>query len=192
MQHVNRECIIEFQAFRDNHDKFIIKELVVLDLTTNISYSFLFQPPYPFNTCNSKSSRTNNWLSNHYHHINWNDGYINYNECEGLVKKFCNKFDVIFTTGSEKAKWISKRTNTLVFELRFPKEYLNNNHLFPVCQNVENARHKTSNCSLAKVYKLSLQLKQYPMLEEEEGVRSNGGGSGYLNEDVGAATSVQL
>lgn len=35
-QQVSKEFIIEFKAFRGNQDEFTIKELVILDLITNI------------------------------------------------------------------------------------------------------------------------------------------------------------
>lgn len=190
VQHENKQCIIEFQAFRDNGDKFIIKELVVLDLTTNIPYSFIFKPPYSLNFCNSKSRKTNSWLSNHYHHINWYDGNIDYVECENVMKLFCNQFQTIYTTGTEKCKWISSFTNSLVVDLRFPKQ-CQFTDVLPICLNIKNPKHKASNCSLAKVYKVSSQLKQYPLLEVV-GDKGIGGGSCYLSGEAGVFLSVQL
>lgn len=43
-QNDTKQCIIEFQAFRGNQDEFIIKELDILDLHTNIPCSFVFNP----------------------------------------------------------------------------------------------------------------------------------------------------
>jgi hypothetical protein len=166
--HEHKQCIIEFQAFRDNQDKFIVKELVILDLTTNVPYSFIFKPPYPFESCNSKSRRTNSWLTNHYHYISWNEGNIDYLRCESLIKHFCYQFQTIFTTGSEKTMWISKFTNNVVVDLKLPKE-LSNISVLPICLNIENSKHRTSNCSLSKVYKLSLHLQQYHPIWNVEG-----------------------
>lgn len=163
-QHEDKQCIIEFQAFRDNHDKFIVKELVIFDLSTNVPYSFVFKPPYAFKHCNTKSKRTNKWLTNHYHYINWSDGNVDFCELDGIMRRFCSQFKTIFTTGTEKVTWISKFTNNPVVNLTFSKN-LKTVHVSPVCINITNCNHRISSCSLAKVYKLSLQMKQYSSQE---------------------------
>lgn len=160
----NKQCIVEFQAFRGNRDEFIIKELVILDLFTNIPYSFVFKPPFAFENCNMKSRRTNQWLSNHYHYINWCEGDVDFNELPNIMKRFCNKFQTIFTTGSEKVTWITKFTSSKVIDLTFPKD-LNFIRVLPVCLNIADSNHKSSNCSLAKVFRLSLQMYQYSIQE---------------------------
>lgn len=187
----NKPCIIEFQAFRDNNDKFIIKELVIFDVATQIPYSFIFKPPYSFKTCNDKSRRTNNWLSKHYHNISWSEGNIDYSECESLIKEQCNHFNTIFTTGTEKAQWLSTLTNCLVVDLKLPNccRYID---VSPVCLNVINPKHKTSNCSLVKVYKLFFHLQQHSLLEMTVDGKRNGGGNVYLSGEATVIPSVQL
>lgn len=172
-----RQCIIEFQAFRDNKNKFIIKELVILDLNTNVPYSFVFKPPYNVKQCNLKSGRTNKWLSRNYHCINWLEGDVEYSELNSIMGRFCKNFHIIYTTGNEKAAWISKYTTKPVVQLHFSKVNNSNSyeHVLPLCLNVSNPKHKVANCSLAKVYNLVLQLKKCEM-SNVEGVKVEGVG----------------
>lgn len=122
-QNDNRQCIKELQAFRGNLDEFIIKEIVILELYTNIPYRFVFKPTFALEKWDMKSRRTNQWLSNNFHYINWCEGNVDYNELNNIMKKFCSKFQTIFITGNEKVTWIKKFTNSKVADLNFPKYF---------------------------------------------------------------------
>lgn len=152
----NKQCIIEFQAFKDNKNDFIVKELVILDLFTNIPYYFLFRPPYSFKDCNIKSRRCNKWLTDNFHHICWNEGFVDYYDLDQIMVHFCKQFNTIYTTGNEKAKWISTYTTSKVVEFNFTKDF-RDVKIVHLCNNVENTQHKHLNCALAKAYKMSLQ-----------------------------------
>lgn len=161
MEHPQEEIqgVIEFQGFRGNKDEFIIKELVILDLTTNVPHYFLFKPPYNIKHCNEKSACCNRWLTKYFHSITWNEGIIDYSELEKIMILYCEKFKTIFTTGLEKANWISRYCkNTTVVPLQLSKEFKNVS-ILPLCFAVENEKHKHLNCALTKVYKLSLQMQ---------------------------------
>lgn len=159
MQSEGKHCILEFQAFRDNLNDFIVKELVIIDLSTSINYSFLFKPPYSFSKCNTKSRKVNNWLTKYYHHISWSDGNIAYSELSTIMERFCKQFNTIFTTGTEKTKWITTFTSVPVITLSMKKESDYNN-ISSICLNIDNPQHKTTNCALARGYKLMMQIKQ--------------------------------
>lgn len=160
MEHVCNEnhCAIEFQAFRGNSNEFIVKELVVLDLNTNVPHYFLFKPPYPFHNCNKKNGSCNKWLEKHHHCIRWSEGYVEYEELGKIMHKFCSQFGTIFTSGLEKANFISQYTLNRVINVDLLSEIKSIN-VIPLCLSVENEKHKYEHCALARAYKLSLQLQ---------------------------------
>ena len=170
-----KQCIIEFQAFRGNKDEFIVKELVIFDMSTHLPYYFLFKCPYPYSLCNTKSSKCNNWLTKHCHKLDWNEGYVEYEELDKIMFHFCKQFNSIFTTGSEKAKWISRYTSFNVFDVKLNK--LNKDLKFqpPLCIAARNNDHAHQNCSLSKVYKMTFQFPSYTFYKKKATGPINGG-----------------
>jgi len=165
-----RSGVIEFQAFKDNNDKFIVKELAILDLSTNVLYHFLFKPPYSFNSLNSKARRTNRWVTNYFSRINWLDGFISYNKFDSIMYRFCSKFKTIYTNGEEKRAWIQMFTTSNVINYPISKDFLASKDV--CCLAVANEKHANSNCAIKNAYRLSEYLscnkEQYQNQEEEK------------------------
>ena len=162
------ECIIEFQAFRGNDNSFIIKELAILDLQTYLIYPFMFKPPFLFKELNSKSKRTNKWLTKNFHHISWDDGFTDLRDLDSIMYHFGSKFTRIHTKGSEKRNWIQLYTTAEVNDVTIDKtiEYNVNN----VCLLAKNKRHKYCQCALKNAYRLA------------EFLHGGGSGEGYKYE----------
>ena len=98
------EAVVEFHGFKDNENRFVIKELaVVSDL---FQWQLVFAPPYSKCRLNSKMQRTARWLTRHFHRIDWDDGVIPYNE--HLIRTLCKTFPVIYTKGLEKATFLKQ------------------------------------------------------------------------------------
>lgn len=152
-------CIVEFQAFKGNQNEFIIKELVIYDLYSDVSNYFLFKPPYTFSNLTPKSARTNKWLSNNYHYISWNEGFTNYKELENIIYLYCDKYKTIYTTGEEKRKFISMYTSSDVVNFKTNKTH--NASFSRLCVGVKNTNHKFSKCALIHTYNLVVSLKYH-------------------------------
>jgi hypothetical protein len=148
----SKKCVIEFQAFRNNHDKFIIKELTFLDVSTNVVNYFLFKPPFPFKKFNSKSYRTNTWLTKYLHHIEWEEGFTHYKELDSIMYHYCQQYDEIYTTGDEKAKWIRMYSTSDVINITLSKDFATD--LNGLCIGVKCSQHKTANCALSRAYRV--------------------------------------
>ena len=95
----DKSCIIEFQAFVGNRNEFIVKELVITDLNTNIMCYFLFKPPFSFKKLSGKAARTNKWLMKNYHHISWNEGFTEYKELDNIMYHYAQQYTIIYTKG---------------------------------------------------------------------------------------------
>lgn len=150
----DKECVIEFQAFRNNDNTFIIKELVVLNLTTGIVSYFIFKPPFPLRSLFSKQYRTNKWLTSFFHHISWEEGFVDYKELEKIIIHNCRKFKTIYTSGVEKTRFIQNFTSSSVISCNMVKYNDFNNRTS--CCSVKHEKHIVSkNCALYKAYCLA-------------------------------------
>lgn len=98
------EAIVEFQGFKDNSNRFIVKELAVVG--EYFQTQIIFDPPYNFNSLNSKMQRTARWLSRHFHHIKWDDNGVPYDE--QIIYSLCKPFTVIYTKGLEKVQFLNQ------------------------------------------------------------------------------------
>lgn len=173
---VTKECIVEFQAFADDSDDFIIKELAIIDLCTHVTYYFLFKPPHSFKLLHRKAARTNKWLMNHYHHIEWKEGFVDYSELENILTQYCSKFTLIHTTGRKKTAFLQRFTsaqvNNFLLPNNIPPPYIDEGF----CLSVRDSKHSTSNCALLKIYKT---LSAMGKTNEQIG---GGGKEQYINE----------
>jgi len=50
--------------------------------------------------------KTAAWLTRNFHHIDWNEGKIPYDE--DLIRRMCNLFPVVYTKGHEKAQFLKE------------------------------------------------------------------------------------
>jgi len=97
------EAVVEFHAFYDNSNCFIVKELAIV--SAHFRYNVVFKPPFPKECLNSKAARTARWLTRHFHHIDWDDGDIPYDK--HVLVTLLSQFSVVYTNGLEKLKFLS-------------------------------------------------------------------------------------
>lgn len=161
-----KKCAVEIQAFRNNQDRFIIKELVFLDLSTHVLNYFLFKPPFPFKLLNSKSARTNVWLAKNLHYIGWDEGFTHYKELNNIMNHYCQQYDEIYTCGNEKSTWIQKYCDSKVINLTLDKTFATTFN--GLCIGVKNPQHKMSCCAMSRAYRIGYMV-------------SCGGGNGYIS-----------
>jgi len=159
-----KPCVIEFQAFRGNNDRFIIKELVILDLLTYVVYPFTFEAPFSFKRLNVKAKTTNKWITNNFHHIQWYEGFISYTNLHSIMYHFCNQFTHIYTRGLEKKNWIQQYTYSNVFDITMDKNF--ECSFGNICISAKDPRHGTSQCALRNAYRLAAYLKQNKECDE--------------------------
>lgn len=169
--HQPKKCVIEFQAFRNNRSKFIIKELVFLDISTSVLNYFLFKAPFPFRVLNSKSSRTNVWLTKHLHYIRWDEGFTEYKELDNIMNHYCQQYDEIYTSGDEKSKWIGTYTRSKVVNVLLDKTF--NAQFNGLCIGVKCDQHKMNGCALSRAYSVSSLISCGG---------GSGGGSAYISQ----------
>lgn len=169
-----KPCVVEMQCFVGNRNDFIVKELVLLDIINGVTYFYFMKAPFPFKDLDKKAQRTNRWLTNNLHHIDWNEGFNSYKEVDNIMYNFGAKFNRFYTTGLEKQKWIQMYTTGLVYNVLVDKkfEWRGNSGL---CISMKNREHANSGCALHRAFRLAAFLQ------------NDGGGdnSGYKYEDAG-------
>lgn len=153
-----KQCIIEFQAFIGNSNEYILKELVIMDLDTNVVNYFLFKPPHSIKKLSFKAIKTNKWLTKNYHHINWNEGFTEYKEVDNVMYHYCSQYNTIYTTGLKKCQFIQQYTTNTVQNYKLNKlQEIDVGEGF--CNSVKSTKHKTTNCSLVKAFKVITYLR---------------------------------
>ena len=98
------EAVVEFHGFKDNYNRFIIKELAVV--ATNVKCQFVFRPPFSRRALNDSTQRTVRWLERHYHGIQWNENGIPYSD--RFICELLGPFVTVYTKGMEKAKYLRR------------------------------------------------------------------------------------
>lgn len=97
-------AIVEFHGFKDNHNRFVVKEFAIV--SKYFQTHFIFNAPYSESLLNSKMLSTARWLTCNFHFMKWNDEGIPYNE--ELIKVLCSPFSVLYTKGGEKVKFLKE------------------------------------------------------------------------------------
>lgn len=157
---LKESCVIEFQAFRGNDNKYIVKELVILDVKSGVTNYFLFKPPFPFHNLNKTSARTNSWLSKYFHHIPWQEGFTEYKELQNIFTQYCNNYKNIFTAGLEKCELLSSYSSSKVNIFNITRQ---KNEIIPgICIGVKCQKHKYHNCAMSNAYNLKTTLHTIP------------------------------
>jgi len=105
---MNCQAIIDFQAFVDDHNNYIVKELSVIDLQTYASQHWIFKAPYGCEFLEKETIRTNRWLSKHYHKLDWWKGDVNYDQLAKILEDINTKYCVIYVKGSKKKALIKE------------------------------------------------------------------------------------
>lgn len=99
------ECVVEFHGFRDENNKWIIKELAVVGLFFH--FNVIFKSPYSKDCITCRKTRQSiSWLEHNYHGIRWEDGFVPFKN--STVRELLKPFDVIYTKGLEKKQFLDQ------------------------------------------------------------------------------------
>src|SRR5436190_23136854 len=96
------EAVVEFHGFKDNNNRFIVKELAIVSKC--FQFQTIFMSPYTKDVLTSKMVRTALWLTRNFHHIDWDEGDVPYDKT--LIRALLCTFNVVYTKGLEKAEFL--------------------------------------------------------------------------------------
>lgn len=107
--------ILDFQAFKDERNKFIPKELACYDGEKIVHY--VFKQPYPLNFLPPEYHKQAIWLMKNHHCINWNSGFTPLHHFSTIIKQITKDVEFVYVKGEEKAKYIKKYVDKPIIEL---------------------------------------------------------------------------
>lgn len=108
-------AFIDLQGFKDNFNRFIIKEFAII--TKNLKFHDIIKSPKNV-TLDIEHRKQAKWLTEEYHGIDWESGYISLKELRNTLQPILHG-KVIYVKGREKTKWIqdileiNNNTNTI-------------------------------------------------------------------------------
>uniref|UniRef100_A0A8D9DUK0 Uncharacterized protein n=1 Tax=Cacopsylla melanoneura TaxID=428564 RepID=A0A8D9DUK0_9HEMI len=101
--------VADIQFFRDNEKKIVLKSFAVSKLFDDdfIQY-FVFKPPYNFEELNYLKRNEANHVTKYYHQMTWEEGYVNYDEIENIIRSTLKNASEVLVKGDEKIKYLNK------------------------------------------------------------------------------------
>ena len=102
------EYIVDLQGFQQPINEFVVKELAVMHLQSPHHVTHLYEPPCVWESLPPKYKTTNNWLTRHFHGLEWNEGYFPYDELKSALKSMLFGASCVYVKGVEKKLFLQK------------------------------------------------------------------------------------
>jgi hypothetical protein len=106
------EYILDVQAFRGPGNKFIPKEISIIEIFDSEVVSYLFEPPYSWNWLPQRCKRTNYWLIYNYHGLPWTSGELSLDSIKETLEDVVKSAKKIHVKGLEKKYWLEEELDT--------------------------------------------------------------------------------
>jgi len=162
------QFIVDFQAFKDEYNRYILKEMAIISVHTNEVAHCLIKPPHVLSKLSSNSRASVKYLQRNHHGIFWEDGYTSYTEAIRLLKDITENAEKILIKGLERARYIETITGkpTVDFDsLHCPRaKQLPCISSAPDCfyyRHTSTYQAYFEACSLKRVYKLKRWYLEY-------------------------------
>ena len=111
------EYIVDFQAFKDDCNNFILKEISILSVHSNVSMHCIIKSPFDLEELSSKKQREVKWLTDYHHGIKWKAGYINPDDAIQSLLDTTEDASLILSKGSERTSFLKKVTKKPILNL---------------------------------------------------------------------------
>ena len=95
--------VVDFQAFKNNENEFILKELCIVGVRSNICVHVIIKSDVEFSSLSAKAKRSVEYLTNYYRKIDFADGYVSALDARRLILDTIPHGSLVYVKGSEKA-----------------------------------------------------------------------------------------
>jgi len=171
--------VVDFQAFKDDNNKYIIKEIAVKDLNSEMVVHCFVNSPFSFDKLSYKAKSTANYVRDYQHGLSWEDGFVSFKQAVQMLNCIAEYADELYIKGAERRRFIEKLTRKPTIdldELHCPRAKTLPNPVFvPECYHKnhwsQSGRYFEA-CSLNRVHKLKLWLIEY-FSKPESGLEDN-------------------
>lgn len=168
-QNQKQEYVVDFQAFKDKYNKFILKEIAIISIHVNQIVHLMVLPPYPFKALPPSKQREADWLTKHMHSISWNSGYVSHELAVSLLRAVITRAHTLFIKGSERKSYLQRlmplKKVIDLDTLNCPKaDAILRPVDAPICfysPHWKNAGMDAYACALDRAYKFKIWLKLY-------------------------------
>ena len=111
------DYVVDIQGFKDSSNQFIPKEVAVVGIDCNYFGHWIISPPCSFNDLPQKIRTQNNWLTRHFHGLEWFDGETQTRQLYAILRDIARTANTIFTRGREKALLLQTITSRQIINL---------------------------------------------------------------------------
>lgn len=100
--------VADIQFFRGNNKELIVKSFSFCKLyDEDIVQHFIFKPPFDFYELNLSKRREATHVTLNFHHLEWDDGLVEYQEAIPIIRSCLSHGDEIFVKGLEKVTFLN-------------------------------------------------------------------------------------
>lgn len=105
--------VVDFQFFRGNEKEIVIKSFSFCKLfDEDVVQHFVFKPPYEFMALNLIRRREAAHVTLNFHHLEWDQGFIEYEQAHKIIQSCLSNATEIFVKGLEKEKCLNSILGT--------------------------------------------------------------------------------
>ncbi len=101
------EYIVDFQAFKDPENHFIVKEVAICSVYENVIMHFFVKPPYGLHNFSAKHLEQIDYITANVHGVSWYEGFIYFRDFVSTLRKMVGFASAIYVKGSERTKFIA-------------------------------------------------------------------------------------
>lgn len=98
--------VIDFQAFKTPDNNFLIKELCIVGVRSNVCVHAIVKPNVQYENLCIEMRCNVHYLTKYFHGIPWTHGYVNWEDTLSLLQNTVHNASVIYIKGSERATYI--------------------------------------------------------------------------------------
>lgn len=156
------QFILDFQGFKNNKNRFVIKELVVISIDGDLIHHCFVKSPFGIDKLSPFYQKQVIFNSKYYHGIPWYKGNVYFNKTiTHLGKLFCEN-STVFVKGQEKAIFIQEifpraHVVDLGEDPHFPSLKRKTPNNYKYCFFHKNTEYM---CALYNVYKILYHLRK--------------------------------
>lgn len=99
--------LVDIQGFRGINNKFVLKEIAVLDNGNRLQH-FTIKSPYKINKLSPNLQYEAKWLKRYHHGLEWNMGATCIEAMKQQLKPILQNSRVVYVKGHEKGAWLKQ------------------------------------------------------------------------------------
>lgn len=132
------DIVVDMLGMYDKEGRFLPKEIAVVALNQPFMMHWLVEPPYPFSELSADVRRRNDYLTRHYHGLEWYEGDVSCKQVYANLREIARHSRFIHTRGEERAELLRNVTTREVIDLGAVEE--------PMCPDTSILPRTCNNC----------------------------------------------